>query len=134
MGSLKIPTYSFRCPTCGRVEDSFATIAQYTAPDYAPPACHEAPMERFYTAPQNPLLDALVNDRHYQDLRTLDGVDVSSREKHQRYMKERGLTTADDYTNEWQRAAQQRAREMAGEDPSRISDIRRAWDKLNGNR
>jgi hypothetical protein len=52
---------------------------------------------------------SLWNDRHYENLRATDGTDISSRSKHREYMKRNGLTTADDFTNQWKNDAQKRA-------------------------
>jgi hypothetical protein len=51
----------------------------------------------------------LWNDRHYDGLRALDGTDISSRSKHREYMRRHGLTTVDDFTNHFERAAKERA-------------------------
>ena len=47
-------------------------------------------------------------DLHYTDMRTTEGVDISTRTKHREYMKRTGLTTADDYTQTWADAKQKR--------------------------
>jgi hypothetical protein len=52
---------------------------------------------------------SLWNDRHYDGMRATDGTDISSRTKHREYMKRNGLTTADDFTNQWKNDAQKRA-------------------------
>lgn len=84
-------------------------------------------MERFFSyEPSRAMDNPLAGDRAYAGLRTLDGVDVSTRTKHRAYMKERGLTTADDYREEWKQAAERRAQEMAGVDPTRREDVARA--------
>lgn len=57
----------------------------------------------------------LWNDRHYADLRTTDGVDISSRTKHRQYMKQHGLTTYDDYSGEFARRTADRERYLSGE-------------------
>ena len=61
-------------------------------------------------SPQRPdvRLAGLWGDRHYDGLRTTDGVDISSRKKHREYMKLTGLTTADDYSSSWAKAKEQR--------------------------
>jgi len=64
------------------------------SPDYVPP-------------PRNV---PVVGDRHYDGLRTTDGVDISTRTKHREYMRERGVTTADDYTGYWAKEAERRAK------------------------
>lgn len=40
----------------------------------------------------------IIGDSHYDGLVSTDGVDISSRVKHRRYMRERGLTTIDDFS------------------------------------
>jgi len=51
----------------------------------------------------------IVGDSHYEGLRATDGTDISSRAKHREYMKIHGLTTADDFTETWKKAAKERA-------------------------
>ena len=71
---------------------------------------------------------ALWNDRIYQD-----GGDprFSSREQHRDYMRQHGLTTADDFTGEWKKAEQRRVdfRET-GRDSSRRSDMIASLQRL----
>jgi hypothetical protein len=124
-----MPTYDYRCATCGRLTDTFMSIREYAD---APPTfvCCAVPMERFFTSPRCPLLSMLANDRHYQDLMTLDGVDVSSRAKHQAYMKEKGVTTMDDFSQTWARAARDRADATQGLDATRRADIDRAIEQI----
>ena len=52
----------------------------------------------------------VVGDRHYDGLTATDGTPIDTRTKHREYMRQRGLTTADDYTGEWQKAAEYRER------------------------
>lgn len=66
---------------------------------------------------------ALWGDRNYTGLRATDGTDISTRSKHREYMRARGLTTMDDYHDEWGAVAKRRAAELAGEDPTRKWDI-----------
>lgn len=47
-------------------------------------------------------------DTHYDGLRTTEGIDIGSRRKHQQYMKDNGLTLADDYRQSWADARKQR--------------------------
>lgn len=49
-----------------------------------------------------------ISDAHYDGLRATDGTDISTRKKHREYMKRHGLTTADDYSSSWAKAAKQR--------------------------
>lgn len=48
-------------------------------------------------------------DRNYENLGLQDGTVVNSRRQHQAYMKEKGLTLADDFKGVW--AQQQKQRE-----------------------
>lgn len=50
----------------------------------------------------------VVGDLHYDGLRATDGADISTRAKHRAYMREKGLTTMDDFTNQFAKAAQDR--------------------------
>lgn len=45
----------------------------------------------------------------YDGVRATDGADIGSRRKHKDYMRRHGLTTADDYTETWAKAAERRA-------------------------
>lgn len=103
-------------------------LSQYVDPARTPQRCHDQDMERFYTAAQCPLLDALVNDRHYEGLKATDGTDISSRAKHRAYMREHNLTTIDDFTETWKQQARERERALAGDDPTRAADIAHAWN------
>jgi hypothetical protein len=66
---------------------------------------------------------ALWGDRSYAGLRATDGTDISTRSRHREYMKRNNLTTADDYTDTWARAAKEREARLAGVDPGRKQDI-----------
>lgn len=126
-----MPTYTFRCAACGAPFSAVMSIRDYCA---APPTfvCCGEPAERFFEVAPGAAISHVFNDRHYQDLKATDGTDISSRAKHQAYMKAKGLTTADDYTETWKKDAQRRAERMAGNDPSRITDIATAVQKLGG--
>ena len=64
-----------------------------------------------YVPPTRTVTDAaLWNDRSYHGLSATDGAPIDSRTKHREYMRANGLTTADDYKNEW---AQERKRRDA---------------------
>jgi len=71
----------------------------------------------------------LWNDRTYQD-----GGDArfSSRSEHRDYMKREGLTTIDDFRDQFKRDREKRLAFYRGEDASRKSDISRAIEKLRG--
>ena len=87
-----------------------------------------------YEAPPRSITDAaLWNDRHYDGLASTDGVAIDSRSKHREYMRSRGLTTADDFRNEWDRAAQRRADYFQGKSGTGAvgrNDIARAIHQL----
>ena len=74
---------------------------------------------------------ALWGDRHYDGLTASDGTDISTRTKHREYMRERGLTTADDFKGEWEVAARARADfYLHGADKHRKDDVSRAIHNL----
>ena len=68
------------------------------------------------------LANALAGDRHYDGLRATDGTDISSRSKHRAYMKEKGLTTADDFKETW--AKSNREREALRDGTFKDKDLR----------
>ena len=57
----------------------------------------------------------VVIDRHYWNLTATDGTDIGSRTKHREYMRQNGLTTADDYKETWAKAEAYRAKIRAGD-------------------
>lgn len=69
----------------------------------------------------------LWNDRSYQDM---GDKRFTSRTQHRQFMKERGLTTADDYKGEWQKREEQRIKARNGFDATRRGDIIEAIHKL----
>jgi len=124
-----MPTYTFKCPTCGLVRDHVYSLREYSDPAFTPPTCH-APMTRFFT-PADPsrALDLLTSDAIYDGLRAQDGTDISTRAKHRAYMREKNLTTLDDFTETLARAAKDR---LENRDPTRKEDIARAIHQLGG--
>jgi predicted nucleic acid-binding Zn ribbon protein len=124
-----VPTYTFRCDACGDVQDTVMTIASYVQ---NPPTFFHCckPMQRFFQVAPGMAVGHVFNDRHYQDMRATDGTDISSRAKHQAYMKAKGLTTADDFKDTWAKAAKERAQSLAGVDSSRAQDVADAIRKL----
>lgn len=78
---------------------------------------------------------ALWNDRSYDGLRATDGTDISSRTKHREYMKQRGLTTVDDYKETWKQAAEQRAHYFTEGPRQEVrQDLLRTIEKLENRR
>jgi hypothetical protein len=78
----------------------------------------------------------IVGDRHYDGLRASDGADISTRTKHREYMKQRGLTTVDDFTQTWAKAAEKRAEYFTGKGGGAVTkdDIGRAIHQLESRR
>lgn len=79
----------------------------------------------------------VLGDRHYDGLQATDGVDISTRIKHREYMKQRGLTTVDDYSGEFTRQTEQRARYRQGQPGTgavRKEDLARAIHQLESGR
>ncbi len=101
-----------------------------------PPTALDAPVMvgRFYENQSVTELDA--NNRPVQ-------IDIGPRPRHREYMKERGLTTVDDYNGKggaWEKAEAERAKMRAGEpvrDPERrelIGKLAYEMEKKNGRR
>jgi hypothetical protein len=91
------------------------------------PADEYQPPERAINAP-------IMMDRFYEGVRATDGTDIGSRRKHRQYMKDHGLTTADDFKGEWAKAKAKRDDMKAGKwhDPRRREVLERAFWKING--
>ena len=84
--------------------------------------------EDYVLSPRNVDGSVLWNDRAYQDM---GDHRFSSRSQHRQYMKERGLTTTDDFLgNYWKDKEAKRIEQMSGVDPSRKQDIVQAIHKL----
>lgn len=124
-------TYEFICEACGEVLKHHSTMSEYIRNPPSFVHCGKR-MERFFSAaPSVALSNALAGDRHYDGMRAQDGADISSRAKHRAYMKAKNLTTVDDFTQTWKKAAEQRAGTLAGDDRSRATDIAHAIAKLD---
>jgi len=70
----------------------------------------------------------LWNDRSYQDV---SDPRFSSRTTHKEYMRANGLTTVDDFKQQFKRAREARLAFYRGEDASRRADVERAIEKVN---
>lgn len=77
---------------------------------------------------------ALWGDSSYAGLKAPDGTDISSRTKHREYMKAKGLTTADDFTDSWAKAKESRERYMTEGGSFKRADIERAIHQLQNRR
>jgi hypothetical protein len=67
-----------------------------------------------YEQPHRDARDRFTSDSIYDGLRATDGTDISTRTKHREYMKKNGLTTVDDFKNEWADAAKHRDEYYSG--------------------
>lgn len=83
-----------------------------------------------YQAPSRSKGHNIMGDGHYDGLRAPDGTDISTRSKHQAYMKRTGLTTADDFKSDWSRANESREKYMQQGGTISRSDVARAMEKL----
>lgn len=94
----------------------------------------EVPLD--YIQPSRQEHDGLLwNDRSYDGLRATDGTPINSRTKHREYMKRNGLTTMDDFKNEWAQAEKQRADYYQGRKGSvSRNDIAQAIAQLENRR
>lgn len=112
-----MPTYAYKCRVCDVEHEIVQSIRAYTSAPDVPSCPNHGPMERKLTI--NPafsgLANALAGDRHYDGMRTIDGVDISSRSKHREYMRRTGLTSSSDYTETWKKQADERARFQKGD-------------------
>jgi hypothetical protein len=82
-----------------------------------------------YVPPARALDAPIMVDRFYEGAKATDGTDIGSRRKHRAYMKEHGLTTADDFGSEWKKAQARREAIKNGEMPSktRREVLERVW-------
>ncbi len=77
---------------------------------------------------------ALWGDRSYDGLRATDGTDISTRSKHQAYMKANNLTTIDDYKDTWAKAQAQREHYRQHGGTFNRRDVERAIHQLQNRR
>jgi hypothetical protein len=79
---------------------------------------------------------ALWGDRIYDGMRASDGTPIDSRTKHRRFMKERNLTTVDDYKETWKGDAKVREeiRTDGGDHKERKRQIVEAVNQLEAQR
>lgn len=127
-----MPTYAYRCATCGRVDEHVMSIHAYVS---NPPSfyCCADVMPRFINAVAGLALgNALASERHYDGLRAPDGTPIDTRAKHRAYMRDNNLTTVDDFAGTWKRDAEQREARIAGHDTARAQDVAEAVAKLGG--
>jgi len=107
--------YAWHCKECDQITETVQSIREYSNPELKriPWHCNKE-MERMITVNggQSALCNALAGDRNYDGLVAPDGTLINSRTKHREYMKRNGLTIADDYKGEWEKAAKERRDRM----------------------
>ena len=82
-----------------------------------------------YVGSSRQVYDGLLwNDRSYQDM---GDPRFASREQHKEYMRQHGLTTADDYKDQWRRDESKRVEIKQGIDPTRRREVERSIDRIN---
>ena len=77
----------------------------------------------------------LMTGSCYDDARTVDGADISSRRKRSEYMRRNSLADADDFKGEWSKAERARTDvRTAASDLRRREDVERAIYQLEQRR
>ena len=130
-----MPTYDYRCRTCGQTSAVIQGMGEYVRKPHVP-TCH-GKMERVITvAPGfSGLNNALAGDRHYDGLRATDGTPIDSRTKHREYMKRNGLAMVDDFKQTWAKAQKEREEYRSGtfKDPELRKELTEAVVKASQN-
>lgn len=81
-----------------------------------------------YVGQSRQVYDGLLwNDRQYQDM---GDSRFASRDQHKAYMKQHGLTTADDYKDQWRKDEKTRGEVKQGIDPTRRQEIERSIERV----
>ena len=123
--------YHFRCDACGEVTEIELSIGEYHR---NPPAlfhCSQQQGRYFPPTGYNARDNILAGDRHYDGLVASDGTDISSRSKHQAYMKANNLTIADDYKETWAKARKEKDDYYTGKKGSiSKADIRETIERM----
>lgn len=98
-----MPTYDYKCPSCGHEESVVQSISEYTVRPRRPFCMEHGQMERKLSVSpfSGGVFNPLAGDRHYEGLRATDGTDIGSRTKHREYMRRNELSTADDWKTTW---------------------------------
>lgn len=106
--------YHFLCEACGEVTEAEIPMGEYHR---NPPHFFHCgkPQGRYFPPSGWRAIDnILAGDRHYDGLRAPDGTDISTRSKHQAYMKANNVTVADDYKETWAKAKTEREAYYSG--------------------
>ena len=111
-----MPTYEYKCRDCAAVQAVVQTISAYVKAPCRPVCAEHGTMERkLSVVPANAVGYALAGERHYEGMQATDGTDISSRSKHRQYMKANNLTTIDDFSKTWSKAAEERQAFRSGQ-------------------
>jgi hypothetical protein len=82
--------------------------------------------EDYGGGPETKALDApVMSGRFYENVSTIDGKDIGSRQKYRNYMKEANVTHSSDFSPEW--VAQKKASEERQESKERREVVAKAW-------
>jgi hypothetical protein len=85
--------------------------------------------DEYQPGPRSNTDSVLWNDRTYQEMG--DGR-FTSRQQHRDYMKQHGLTTVDDYSNQWKNQERRRVEVAQGIDSTRKEHLAQTLHKLRG--
>lgn len=111
-----MPTYDYKCAHCADEKSVFQSIATYCSGPQRPVCAEHGAMERkLCVVPATAGAYALAGERHYEGMQATDGTDISSRSKHRQYMKANNLTTIDDFSKTWSKAAEERQAFRSGQ-------------------
>jgi hypothetical protein len=127
-----MPTYNWECGVCGKEHEEYLAIYEYNR-NPPKPVCCDSPMGRTFSySPSEARDNPLAGDRQFDGLRAPDGTDISSRDKHRRYLRKTGLAMADDFKESWAKAKKDRDLRSAGMHPEqkaeRIRNLRDAYE------
>jgi hypothetical protein len=127
-----MPTYNWECGVCGKGHEEYMPIYEYNRNPPKPLCCDEVMGRTFDYAPTDARNNSLFGDRQFDGLRATDGTDISSRDKHNRYLRKTGLAMMDDFKGSWDRAAKDRNLRLKGEHPEqkrdRINHLKDAYE------
>jgi hypothetical protein len=130
MGSVKIPTYVHICDVCKAKYDAVMSIRDYC--EHPPQLTHCNQLMRRYFGPGDAPMPLMTNENLYTNLRADDGTDISTRAKHRQYMRDKNLTTVDDFKSTWKQMRREAVERHEAVDATRARDIDAAIERLGG--
>jgi hypothetical protein len=124
--------YHFICHECQEVTEADIPIGEYHRNPPTFVHCGKRQERYFPPVPFRASDNILAGDRHYDGLQAQDGTNISTRSKHQAYMKANNLSLADDYKDMWAKAEQKRAEYRTGKAGGAVTrdDIARALHQI----